>query len=128
MKWVNLTSWGNQKKKEFDGHDVIFSLSFFSIPFSALMFYVNFLVTVNPASVRLKADKSDWFIRNNPVYLSSAAAAKENNNPVFHYLSPWQAPSPLSGFREAATGFFIFIIYSSIHRFAHFISNRYVIH
>ena len=59
MKWVKLTSWGNQKNAEFEGHDVIFSLSFFSIPFSALMFYVNFLVTVNAASVRLKADKSD---------------------------------------------------------------------
>ena len=48
-----------KKNAEFEGHDVIFSLSFFSIPFSALMFYVNFLVTVNAASVRLKADKSD---------------------------------------------------------------------
>ena len=53
MKWVNLTSWGNQKNAEFEGHDIIFSLlTFFLIPFSALMFYVNFLVTVNAASVR----------------------------------------------------------------------------
>ena len=55
-----LDIMGNKKNAEFEGHDIIFSLlTFFFIPFSALMFYVNFLVTVNAASVRLKADKSD---------------------------------------------------------------------
>ena len=47
----------------------------------------------------------------------------------FNYLIPLQVPLPLSGFREAATDFFFFSLFILlIIVFAHFISNRYVIH
>ena len=70
MKWENGHHRETKKKNaDFEGHDVIFFLlSFFSDFFlcnhglddpPSDSFYVNFLVTVNAASVRLKADKSD---------------------------------------------------------------------
>ena len=131
MKWENVTSQGNHKKNaDFEGRDVtFFLLSFFSTSFSAIadqmiLLPIRSMLTSWLPLTQIPFDKKPKKAIDLLEITQFTCQVRPRPRKItiffFNYLISQQAPSPLSCFREAATDFFLFIIYSSIHRFCTF--------